>query len=204
MQPDTDGTASNHAKRMAQKKTARERMMQSKSGRKGLLVIYTGNGKGKSSAAFGLVLRCIGHGLKTGVVQFIKGARDTAEHRVLSSFPELVTFLSMGEGFTWETQNRDRDVATAQRAWKVAESMLADPTYRMVILDELNIALRYNYLPLEQVLTAILARQKDQHVIITGRNAPKDLVEAADLVTEMSLIKHHFRSGIGAQPGIEY
>ena len=204
MTSDKDGTAGDHAKRMARKKMARERIMRGKSLSKGLLVVHTGSGKGKSSAAFGMALRCIGHGLKTGVVQFIKGARDTAERRVLSDFPGLVTFLTMGEGFTWETQDRDRDMATARRAWKVAESMLADSTYRMVILDELNVSLRYTHLPLEPVLTAILARPSDQHVVVTGRNAPKDLVSAADLVTEMNLIRHHFRSGISAQPGIEY
>lgn len=204
MTSDSYGPTGDHAKRMAIKKIARERIMRGKSLSKGLLVVHTGSGKGKSSAAFGMALRCIGHGLKTGVVQFIKGARDTAERRVLSGFPELVTFLTMGEGFTWETQDRDRDMAKARQAWDVAESMLTDSTYRMVILDELNVSLRYTHLPLESVLTAILARPRDQHVVVTGRNAPKDLVAAADLVTEMNLIRHHFRSGIRAQPGIEY
>ncbi len=204
MTTDTDGTAGDHAKRMARKKIARERLMRGKSGRKGLLIVHTGSGKGKSSAAFGMVIRCIGHGLKTGVVQFIKGARDTAERRVLSDFPGLVTFLAMGEGFTWETQSRDRDMATAQRAWEMAESLLADSTYHMVVLDELNVSLRYKHLPLEQVLIAILARPSTQHVVITGRNAPQELLTAADLVTEMCLVRHHFRNGIIAQPGIEY
>ncbi|VBB69073.1 Cob(I)alamin adenosyltransferase [invertebrate metagenome] len=204
MTTSSDNIPCRYAERMAKKKSARERMMRGKRSSQGLLVVHTGAGKGKSSAAFGMVLRCIGHGLKTGVVQFIKGAWDTGEHRVLAGFPGLVTFLAMGEGFTWETQNRDRDVAAARRAWEMAESMLADPTYRMVVLDELNVVLRYQYLKLEEVIAAILARPGGQHAVVTGRNAPEGLVEVADLVTEMTLIKHPFRRGIKAQSGVEF
>lgn len=193
-----------HTERMARKKAARDRMMASKYREKGLVIVHTGTGKGKSSAAFGMVLRCIGHGLKVGVIQFIKGAWDTAERRVLSGFPGLVTFLAMGEGFTWETQNRDRDTAVARQAWEAAGIMLTDPTYRMVVLDELNVVLCYGYLPLDEVMTVVGTRPEGQHVVITGRNTPKDLIAAADLVTEMTLIKHPFRSGIKAQPGVEY
>ncbi len=199
-----DSATDSHASRMAKKKAARDRLMAGKTADKGLLIVHTGIGKGKSSAAFGMVLRCIGHGLKAGVVQFIKGAWETAEHRVLSGFPELVTFLAMGEGFTWETQDRDRDVAAAKRAWAAAAAMLADPAYRMVVLDELNVVLRYGYLPLGAVMAALQARPSGQHVVITGRHAPDDLVAAAGLVTEMALIKHPFHDGIKAQPGIEY
>ena len=193
-----------HAERMAKKKAARDRMMAGKTDDKGLLIIHTGTGKGKSSAAFGMVLRCIGHGLQSGVVQFIKGAWDTAERRVLSGFPDLVTFLAMGEGFTWETQDRSRDIALASRAWAAAKAMLADPAYRMVVLDELNVVLRYEYLALDTVTAALSARPPGQHVVITGRNAPVPLVETADLVTEMTLIKHPFRKGIKAQAGVEF
>ncbi|KAF0117153.1 MAG: ATP:corrinoid adenosyltransferase [Rhodospirillaceae bacterium] len=193
-----------HAERMAKKKAARDRMMAGKTDGKGLLIVHTGTGKGKSSAAFGMVLRCIGHGLKSGVVQFIKGAWDTAERRVLSGFPDLVTFLTLGEGFTWETQDRTRDIAATSRAWAAATAMLADPAYRMVVLDELNVVLRYDYLDLDTVTAALSARPPGQHVVITGRNAPVPLVEMADLVTEMTLIKHPFRKGIKAQAGVEY
>lgn len=194
-----------HFERMVKKKFARDRMMLKKSKvPKGLLVVHTGLGKGKSSAAFGMVIRCIGHELKAGVVQFIKGSWDTAERRVLSSFPGLVTFLTLGNGFTWETQDLDRDLATTAKAWQAAASMLADPTYRMVVLDELNVALWYNYLSLDVVLSAILSRPLEQHVVVTGRHAPEGLLAIADLATEMTLIKHPFRDGIVAQPGIEY
>ena len=193
-----------HAERMAKKKAARDRMMAGKTDGKGVLIVHTGTGKGKSSAAFGMVLRCIGHGLKSGVVQFIKGAWDTAERRVLSGFPDLVTFLAMGEGFTWETQDRTRDIAATSRAWAAATAMLADPAYRMVVLDELNVVLRYDYLDLDTVTAALSARPPGQNVVITGRNAPVPLVEMADLVTEMTLIKHPFRKGIKAQAGVEY
>lgn len=193
-----------HRSKMARKKAARDRMMAGKETGKGVLIVHTGPGKGKSSAAFGMALRCIGHGMKVGIVQFIKGAWDTAERRVLSGFPDQVAFHALGEGFTWETQDRERDIAAAERAWQVAAAMLADETYAMVILDELNIALRYGYLSLETVLAALAARPALQHAVVTGRNAAPELIEQADLVTEMTLVKHPFRSGIKAQPGVEF
>ena len=193
-----------HKEKMAKKKASRDKLMAKKQGEKGLLIVHTGPGKGKSSAAFGMAIRCVGHGFKVGIVQFIKGAWDTAERRVLEGFPDLVTFKAMGEGFTWETQDRDRDVAAAARAWEVAAQMLADSSIRMVILDEINVALRYDYLDLDMVLEAVAARAEGQHVVMTGRNALPPLIEAADLVTEMTLVKHPFRSGIKAQPGVEY
>ncbi|MBF0307384.1 MAG: cob(I)yrinic acid a,c-diamide adenosyltransferase [Alphaproteobacteria bacterium] len=193
-----------HRDKMARKKAARDRMMEKKTDAKGLLIVHTGSGKGKSSAAFGMVLRCVGHGMKVGVVQFIKGAWDTAERRVLSGFGEQVVFKAMGEGFTWETQDRARDIAAAERAWAEAAAMLADPGLSMVVLDELNVSLRYEHLPLEMVLAGLAARPPLMHVVVTGRNAPPELVDAADLVTEMTLVKHPFRAGIKAQPGVEF
>lgn len=199
--PDADST---HHDKMARKKAARDRMMATKTIERGVLIVHTGPGKGKSTAAFGMALRCVGHGMRVGVVQFIKGAWDTAERRVLAGFGDLVTFKAMGEGFTWETQDRARDVAAAERAWEEAKRLLADPMVAMVILDELNIVLRYGYLPVEPVLAAIAARPPGQHVVVTGRNAPEELVAAADLVTEMTLVKHPFRGGVKAQPGVEF
>lgn len=193
-----------HKDKMAKKKASRDRLMARKQGEKGLLIVHTGAGKGKSSAAFGMVIRCVGHGMPVGVVQFIKGAWDTAERRVLEGFPDLVTFRAMGEGFTWETQDRDRDIAAAARAWEVAAAMLADPDCRMVVLDEINVALRYDYLAVQPVLDAIAARPEGQHVVMTGRNALPAVIDAADLVTEMTLVKHPFRAGIKAQPGVEF
>ena len=193
-----------HRSKMSKKKAARDRMMASKTADRGLLIVHTGTGKGKSSAAFGMALRCVGHGMKVGIIQFIKGAWDTAERRVLTSFGDLVQFQAMGEGFTWETQDRVRDIAAAERAWEAAERLLKDPEQAMVILDELNIALRYGYLPVEPVLAAIAARPARQHVVVTGRNAPEAMVNAADLVTEMTMVKHPFRSGVKAQPGVEF
>lgn len=192
-----------HKRKMAKKKAARDRIMAAKTSEKGLMIVHTGPGKGKSTAAFGMALRCVGHGYKLGVVQFIKGAMDTAERDVLSRF-DTVTFKAMGEGFTWETQDRSRDIAAAERAWEEAKLMLADPETRMVILDELNVVLRYGYLDLEMVLADLAARPADQHVVLTGRNAPESVLEAADLVTEMTLVKHPFRAGIKAQPGVEF
>jgi cob(I)alamin adenosyltransferase len=193
-----------HAAKMKRIKEARDRMMAGKSGEKGLLIVHTGKGKGKSSSAFGMVMRCIGHGLKVGVVQYVKGAWDTGEARVLKGFPELCEIKTLGEGFTWETQDRARDVAAAERAWTESRRMLADPTYRMVVLDELNIALRNEYFPLEPVLETIAARPPLQHCVVTGRNAPQALIDAADLVTEMTMVKHPFRDGIKAQAGVEF
>ncbi|CAA7621129.1 cob(I)yrinic acid a,c-diamide adenosyltransferase [Magnetospirillum sp. SS-4] len=200
----TEDNDSRHRDKMAKKKASRDRLMARKTGAKGLVIVHTGAGKGKSTAAFGMAIRCVGHGMKVGIVQFIKGAWDTAERRVLEGFGDLVTFRAMGEGFTWETQDRARDVEAAARAWDLAAGLLADPAYAMVILDEINVALRYEYLPAETVLAAIAARPADQHVVLTGRNAQPAVIEAADLVTEMAMIKHPFRDGIKAQKGVEF
>jgi cob(I)alamin adenosyltransferase len=195
-----------HAAKMAKKKAARDRMMAEKSGEKGLIIVHTGAGKGKSSSAFGMILRCVAHGFPCAVVQFIKGAWDTGERRLLTShFAELCQFHAMGEGFTWETQDRARDIAAAQAGWETAKQLIADPTLRMVVLDEINIALRYDYLDIN-VVVAFLKDNKPPltHVVLTGRNAKQELIDAADLVTEMTLVKHPFRSGIKAQPGVEF
>jgi cob(I)alamin adenosyltransferase len=193
-----------HATKMARIKAARDRMMAEKSGEKGLIIVHTGKGKGKSSSAFGMVMRCLGHGMKVGIIQFIKGAWTTGEAKFLARFPEQVTIRAMGEGFTWETQDKERDIAAATRAWEAAAAMLADPSYRMVVMDEINIALRYEYLKLETVLAALDARPPLQHAVLTGRNAAEALIEKADLVTEMTLIKHPFRAGIKGQAGVEF
>jgi cob(I)alamin adenosyltransferase len=194
-----------HAEKMAKKKAVRDRMLAGKTIEKGLLIVHTGKGKGKSTAAFGMVLRSIGHGFRTGVVQFVKGSWDTGERHVLERFPDLVTIAAMGEGFTWETQDRERDIAAAHAAWEAAKAMIRDPSYRLVLLDELNIVLRYDYLPVAEVV-AFLRDEKpaDTHVIVTGRNAKDELIEIADLVTEMTQIKHPFRDGVKAQAGIEF
>jgi cob(I)alamin adenosyltransferase len=188
----------------ARRKAARDKMMATKTVEKGLLIVHTGKGKGKSTAAFGMVMRAIGHGFRAGIVQFVKGRWDTGERRVLERFPELATFKAMGEGFTWETQDRARDIAAARAAWAEAQAMMRDVSYRVVLLDELNIVLRYEYLPVQEVVAALSNRRADLHVIVTGRNAPEDLIAVADLVTEMSLVKHPFRAGVKAQPGIEF
>ncbi len=170
---------------------------------KGLIIVHTGAGKGKTTAAMGMALRCIGHGMKVAIIQFVKGAISTGEERALTQLRKDVTFLRMGEGFTWETQNRERDIQMARKAWDVALTYLRDPTYGMVILDELNIVLRYNYLPVEEVLEALRGKPEMLHVVITGRSAKKELMDAADLVTEMGMIKHPFRAGIKAQKGVD-
>jgi len=193
-----------HAEKMRKKKEARTRMLATKTEERGLLIVHTGKGKGKSTAAFGMVFRAIGHGYKVGIVQFVKGAWGTGERDILENYPELVTIKAMGEGFTWDTQDRQRDIAAARAAWGTAKEMIADPSYKMVLLDELNIVLRYEYLPLEEVLAVLKAKPRDTHVIVTGRNARDELIEIADLVTEMTEIKHPFRSGVKAQPGIEF
>ncbi|MCW9035238.1 MAG: cob(I)yrinic acid a,c-diamide adenosyltransferase [Rhodospirillales bacterium] len=193
-----------HHTKMEKKKAAKDKMLSEKEAERGLLIVHTGPGKGKSSAAFGMALRCVGHGFKVGIVQFIKGAWDTAERRVFEGFPDLVIFKAMGEGFTWETQDREKDIAAAGKAWDAAKEMIADPDCRMVILDELNVALRYGYVSLEEVLETVGARDKMKHVVITGRAAHNDLIEAADLVTEMKLVKHPLKSGVKAQPGVEF
>ncbi len=200
----TEDMDQRHKDKMAKKKASRDKLMSRKTGAKGLLLVHTGAGKGKSTAAFGMAMRCVGHGMKVGIIQFIKGAWDTAERRVMEGFGELVTFRAMGEGFTWETQDRARDMEAAAKAWDLAAALLADPAYAMVILDELNVALRYEYLSAESVLAAIKARPEGQHVVITGRNALPAIIEAADLVTEMTMVKHPFKDGIKAQKGVEF
>ena len=197
--------AARHHEKMAKKKAARDKIMAGKTIERGLLIVHTGKGKGKSTAAFGMVFRHIGHGMPVAVVQFIKSPSwDTGEARLLSRFPDLVTLHIMGEGFTWETQDINRDIAHAREGWEEAKRMIADPSYKMVMLDELNIVLRYDYLPLAEVLDVLRHRPADKHVVITGRNAKEELIEIADLVTEMELIKHPFRSGVKAQAGIEF
>ena len=193
-----------HADKMRKKKEARTRMLATKTEERGLLIVHTGKGKGKSTAAFGMVFRAIGHGFPVGIVQFVKGAWGTGERDVLEKFPELVTIKAMGEGFTWDTQDRQRDLAAARAAWEEAKRMIADPDLKMVLLDELNIVLRYDYLPLEEVLEVLRNKPRDLHVIVTGRNAKEELIEIADLVTEMTEIKHPFRSGVKAQAGVEF
>ncbi len=186
------------------RKAARDRMLATKTIEKGLLIVHTGKGKGKSTAAFGLAARAVGNGLKVGVVQFVKGVWKTGEREVFARFPELVEIRAMGEGFTWETQDRARDIAAAEAAWELSEAMMADPSNALVILDELNIVLRYGYLDLDRVLAALTNRREDLHVVVTGRNARPELIEVADLVTEMTLVKHPFRAGVKAQIGIEF
>jgi cob(I)alamin adenosyltransferase len=193
-----------HREKMARRQAARRKVLATKTEERGLLIVHTGAGKGKSTAAFGMVLRCLGHGMRVGIVQFVKGAWGTGERTVLAGFPDLVTCRAMGEGFTWDTQDRARDIAAARAAWEVAKTMIADPSYRMVLLDELNIVLRYGYLPVDEVIAALKAKPRDLHVVVTGRNAPPELIETADLVTEMNLVKHPFRAGVKAQPGIEF
>ena len=197
-------TGARHQQKMARRKAVQDAEVASKTVEsKGLLIVHTGPGKGKSTAAFGLVLRAMGYGWPVGVVQFIKGAWDTGERRILES-SELVRWHTMGEGFTWETQDRERDVAAAEAAWSKARELMGDPAIRLVVLDELNVALRYDYLPLGEVVTVLRERRPDLHVVVTGRNAKPDLIEAADLVTEMMATKHHFAAGVKAQQGIEF
>jgi cob(I)alamin adenosyltransferase len=193
-----------HREKMARRKAARARMLATKTEERGLVIVHTGLGKGKSTAAFGMVLRCIGHGMRVGIVQFVKGAWGTGERDVLAKFPDLVTCRAMGEGFTWDTQDRERDIAAARAAWETAKAMIADPSYSLVLLDELNIVLRYDYLPLTEVLDVVRAKPRDLHVVVTGRNAKPELIELADLVTEMTMVKHPFRAGVKAQKGIEF
>ena len=193
-----------HAEKMRKKKEARNKILATKTEEKGLLIVHTGKGKGTSTAAFGMVFRALGHGYRVGVVQFVKGAWSTGERDVLAKFPELVTIKAMGEGFTWDTADRQRDIAAARAAWDEAKRMIADPSYKMILLDELNIVLRYDYLPLDEVLAVLRDKPKDTHVIVTGRNAKDELIELADLVTEMTEIKHPFRAGVKAQAGVEF
>src|SRR4029453_6781460 len=196
--------AQRHRAKMEKRKAVQDAEVASKTIEKGLLIVNTGPGKGKSTAAFGLALRMLGYGHKIGVVQFVKGAWHTGEKDAFAAFGDRVEWHSMGEGFTWETQDKARDIAAAERAWGKAVELMADPTIALVILDELNIALRYDYLDLTAVVSALQARRSDLHVVVTGRNAKPELVAAADLVTEMTLVKHHFAAGVKAQKGIEF
>jgi cob(I)alamin adenosyltransferase len=195
-----------HAVKMAKKKAARDKIMATKSGEKGLIIVHTGAGKGKSSSGFGMILRCIAHGMPSAVVQFIKGAWDTGERRLLTqNFADVCQFHAMGEGFTWETQDKTRDIAAARAGWEKAKELIRDPSIRFVLLDEINIALRYDYLDVAEVVTFLTTEKPPlTHVVLTGRNAKEELIEIADLVTEMTLIKHPFRSGVKAQPGVEF
>jgi cob(I)alamin adenosyltransferase len=193
-----------HREKMQRRQAARKKVLATKIEERGLLIVHTGAGKGKSTAAFGMVLRCLGHGMRVGIVQFVKGAWGTGERTVLAQFSDLVTCRAMGEGFTWDTQDRARDIAAARAAWEMAKEMIADQSYRMVLLDELNIVLRYGYLPLDEVMAVLKTKPRDLHIVVTGRNAPAELIEAADLVTEMTLVKHPFRAGVKAQAGIEF
>lgn len=193
-----------HKARMQRLKASVDRRIEAAQQEKGLLIVYTGAGKGKTTAALGMALRCIGHGKKVAIMQFIKGAIDTAEERMLKSFGEVVTFLRMGEGYTWETQDRERDTQFARRAWEKAREFLCDPSYAMVILDEFNIALQHEYVHLDDVLPMLRGRPAMQHVVMTGRGAPDRLIEEADLVTEMKQVKHPFRKGVKAQAGVEF
>ncbi len=193
-----------HAEKMRRKKESRDKIVATKTKEKGLLIVHTGKGKGKSTAAFGLVFRAIGHGFKICIVQFVKGAWGTGERDVLEKFSDQVTIKAMGEGFTWETQDRQRDIAAATQAWEEAKRMIADPDLQMVLLDELNIVLRYGYIDLDEVVEVLKAKPEMKHVIVTGRNAKDEIIEIADLVTEMTQIKHPFRDGVKAQVGIEF
>ena len=204
-QKDVNRRANEKAKK---RKQARDKMLATKTIEKGLLIVHTGKGKGKSTAAFGLAARAIGNGLKVGIVQYVKGKWETGERVVMEAFSDQVTIRTMGEGFTWETQDRARDIAAARAAWEASKEMIeaarGEGGYDMVILDELNIVLRYDYLPLDDVLAVLDAKPDDLHVVITGRNAKPELIEAADLVTEMTMLKHPFRAGVKAQKGIEF
>jgi cob(I)alamin adenosyltransferase len=202
----TEDQNARHAEKMRKIKEARDRMMATKTEEKGLIIVHTGKGKGKSSSGFGMIMRCIAHGMPCGVVQFIKGNWMTGEAELLKTkFADECRFEVSGEGFTWETQDRERDIAAAQRGWKLAQEMILDPAIHFVLLDEINIALRNDYLDIDEVVGFLLEQKPDMtHVCLTGRNAKDELIEAADLVTEMSLIKHPFRDGIKAQKGVEF
>ena len=203
--PEDKDEQERHRAKMANRKAAQDAEVASKAiESKGLLIVHTGTGKGKSTAAFGLVLRMLGHGQKCAVVQFIKGAWNTGERSVLEGFGDLMQWHTLGEGFTWETQDKARDIAAAAKAWDTAKALMADPDLKLLVLDELNIALRYHYLPLGEVVETLKLRRPDLNVVVTGRNAKRELIEIADLVTEMTLVKHHFAQGVKAQAGIEF
>jgi cob(I)alamin adenosyltransferase len=199
-----EAEAERHRAKMAKRKAVQDAEVAGKTIEKGLLIVHTGTGKGKSTAAFGLALRMLGRGHRVGVVQFVKGAWHTGERDAFAAFGDRVAWHTMGEGFTWETQDIKRDIAAAERAWSKALELMADPSLGLVILDELNIALRYEYLDLDAVVSALASRRAGLHIVVTGRNAKPKLIEAADLVTEMTLVKHHFAAGVKAQPGIEF
>ncbi|WP_375243240.1 cob(I)yrinic acid a,c-diamide adenosyltransferase [Sphingomonas parapaucimobilis] len=197
-------TDAEHAERMAKKKAAQDSKVAARDAEKGLVIVHTGKGKGKTTAALGMVIRAVGHDMRVGMVQFVKGAMTTGEAAVLARFPE-VDFHAMGEGFTWNTQDRTRDIATARGAWEEVKRMIGDPSYDLIVADELNIVLRYDYLPVDEVLEVLATKGAMTHVVITGRNAPEALIEAADLVTDMTQVKHPFREqGVKAQKGIEF
>ena len=202
----TTDDSTRHATKMAKKKAARDKIMATKTDQKGLIIVHTGKGKGKSTAGFGMIFRCIAHGMQCAVVQFIKGGMKTGERDLIETrFADICAFHTMGEGFTWETQDRDRDMEMARAAWEKSKELIRDPANKMVLLDEINIALRYDYIPIDEVVAFLVEEKPDMtHVILTGRNAKDELIEIADLVTEMELIKHPFRSGIKAQIGVEY
>jgi cob(I)alamin adenosyltransferase len=202
--PIDNAEAQRHRAKMEKRKAVQDAEVAEKKIEKGLLIVHTGTGKGKSTAAFGLALRMLGRGQRVGVVQFVKGAWHTAERDALAQFGDQIVWHTMGEGFTWETQDLKRDIAAAERAWAKSQELMADPSFGLVILDELNIALRYDYLNLGSVVAALSARRPGLHVVVTGRNAKPELIAAADLVTEMTLVKHHFAAGVKAQPGIEF
>jgi len=193
-----------HTDKMKKKKAARDKIIATKTEEKGLIIVHTGKGKGKSTAAFGMVFRALGNDMKVGVVQFVKGKWSTGERVILEKLGDQVTMTSMGEGFTWETQDRQRDIEAARVAWEKAKELIMDDEHHMVLLDELNIVLRYDYLPIEEIIEVLKAKPAMKHVIITGRNAREELIELADLVTDMTMVKHPFRGGVKAQVGIEF
>ncbi|NVK47226.1 MAG: cob(I)yrinic acid a,c-diamide adenosyltransferase [Rhodobacteraceae bacterium] len=203
--PSPDDITARHNEKMRKIKAARDKLMATKTEEKGLIMVHTGNGKGKSSSGFGMIMRCIGHGMPAAVVQFIKGSWETGEKTLLRErFSDEVRFFVSGEGFTWETQDRDRDVAAAQNGWRIAKEQILDPEIQFVLLDEINIALRYDYLDIDEVVDFLLTQKPEMtHVCLTGRNAKPELIEAADLVTEMTLVKHPFKDGVKAQKGVE-
>jgi len=196
--------AARHKAKMANLKAVQDKEVAGKTVEKGLLIVHTGKGKGKSTAAFGLMLRALGRGFRCGVVQFGKGAWQSGERTAIEKFGDQIEWHTLGEGFTWETQDRARDVAAAERAWDATKTMMANPAIRLIVLDELNIALRYDHLDIAEVVAVLKARREDQHIVVTGRNAKPELIEAADLVTEMTPVKHHFAAGVKAQEGIEF
>lgn len=203
-QQDNDGINERHRARMERKKAMIDEKIKQANRETGVIVVNTGNGKGKSSSGFGMVIRAMGHGMKVGVVQFIKGAMSTGEEKFLRRFPDEISFHAMGEGYTWETQNRERDIEKALAAWEQAKIFLSDPAIGLVVLDELNIALKYRYLDVQQVIADLLSRPEMQHVVVTGRAAPPELIDIADTVTDMQLVKHAFKDGIVAQAGVEW